>query len=406
MAAERPCADLGALVRSPFDRLRALLDGFAPGAEPIDMSIGAPRHPVPDSVAGIIHEHAEDWQPYPPIRGTHSLRSAIADWHARRYPTLAGRMDPNAHILPLSGSREGLFSATFLAIARRPDVARPVVLIPNPFYQAYAAGALVGAAEPHFLPATAETGGLPDFGAVPEDVLARTAAMFVASPANPQGAIASRDYLAGLIALARRFDIMVFVDECYSEVYAAAAPPGALEVAAQTGGFANVVSFNSLSKRSNVPGLRSGFCAGDADFLARFSAFRNVACPQMPLPIQAASAALWSDEAHVEESRALYREKFALAENILGVAAPDGGFFLWLDVARLGGGEHAALALWRETGVKVIPGGYLAAQADGPPPGTDRIRVALVGDLPATREGLARLAGLLSPRSFGNCRAN
>jgi aspartate/methionine/tyrosine aminotransferase len=285
-------------------------------------------------------------------------------------------------------------------------VARPVVLIPNPFYQAYASGALAGGAEPHFLPATEATGSLPDFGAVPEDVLARTAAMFVASPANPQGVIASRDYLADLIALARRFDIMMFVDECYSEIYADAPPPGALEVAAQTGGFANVVSFNSLSKRSNVPGLRSGFCAGDADFLARFAAFRNVACPQMPLPIQAASAALWSDEAHVEESHALYREKFALAENILGIAPPEGGFFLWLDVSRLGGGEDAALALWREAGVKVIPGGYLAAQSGDPPPGAERIRVALVGDLPATREGLTRLAGLLSPRSFGNCRAN
>ena len=395
MAAERPCADLGALVRSPFDRLRALLDGVAPGAEPIDLSIGAPRHPMPDFVAGIIHEHAEDWQPYPPIRGTHSLRSAIADWHARRYPTLAGRMDPNAHILPLSGSREGLFSATFLAIARRPDVARPVVLIPNPFYQAYAAGALVGAAEPHFLPATAETGGLPDFGAVPEDVLARTAAMFVASPANPQGAIASRDYLAGLIALARRFDIMLFVDECYSEIYADAPPPGALEVAAETGGFANVIAFNSLSKRSNVPGLRSGFSAGDPDFLARFAAFRNVACPQMPLPVQAASAALWADESHVEDSRALYCEKFSLAESILGVGAPAGGFFLWLDVSALGGGENAALVLWRESGVKVIPGGYLAMETDGDVPGAERIRVALVNDADTTRRALMRLAPIL-----------
>ncbi len=389
-------ADLGAMVRSPFDRLRALLDGALPGAEPIDMSIGAPRHPMPDFLPDILHDHAAEWQPYPPIRGTEALRGAIADWHGQRYPVLAGQIDPQAHILPLSGSREGLFSATFLALARRPDVARPVVLIPNPFYQAYAAGALVGGAETHFVPATAETGGLPDFGAVPEDVLARTVAIFLASPANPQGAVASPAYLSDLIDLARRFDIMLFVDECYSEIYAVAPPPGVLEVAAETGSFANVLSFNSLSKRSNVPGLRSGFCAGDPDFLSRFAAFRNVACPQMPLPVQAASAALWSDEAHVEESRALYREKFAMAESILGAGAPAGGFFLWLDVSALGGGEQAALRLWRETGVKVIPGGYLAAEAGGAPPGVDHIRVALVGDIAATGTALKRIASVLA----------
>lgn len=362
------------------------------------MSIGAPRHPMPKFLAEIIHSHAGDWQPYPPIRGTEGLRGVIADWHGRRYPVLAEQIDPDAHILPLAGSREGLFSATFLALARRPDITRPLVLIPNPFYQAYAAGALVGGAEPYFLPTTEATGFLPDFAALPDDVLARTAALFIASPANPQGAVASRDYLGELIALARQWNAMLFVDECYSEIYAEAPPPGALEVAAQTGSFANVLSFNSLSKRSNVPGLRSGFCAGDADFLARFAAFRNVACPQMPLPIQAASAALWADEAHVEASLALYREKFALAETLLGVRAPDGGFFLWLDASALGGGERAALILWREAGVKVTPGGFLAAEANGPPPGAERIRVALVGDLAATREGLARLDSVLQTR--------
>jgi len=389
--------DLGALVRSPFDRLRGLLDGVAPGAEPIDMSIGAPRHPMPDFIAGIIHDHAADWQPYPPIRGIDVLRGAIADWHGRRYPSLAGLIDPETHILPLSGSREGLFSATFLGLARRIDVARPVVLIPNPFYQAYAVGALVSGVELQFLPATETTGFLPDFGAVPESVLARTAAIFLASPANPQGVVASRDYLRDLIALARRFDTMLFVDECYSEIYAGAPPPGALEVSAETGSLANVISFNSLSKRSNVPGLRSGFCAGDPDFIARFAAFRNVACPQMPLPVQHASAALWADERHVEASRALYREKFALAKAILGIDPPAGGFFLWPDVTALGGGEQAALRLWREAGVKVLPGGFLAADAGGPPPGAGRIRVALVHDAATTRQVLQRLAVLLLP---------
>lgn len=390
--------DLGALVCSPFDRLRALLDDVPPGAEPVDMSIGAPRHPMPQFLADIIREHTADWQRYPPIRGTGALRGAIADWHARRYPSLAGRIDPDAHILPLAGSREGLVAATFLALARRRDIARPVVLIPNPFYQAYAAGALAGGAEPVFLPAEMETGFLPDFAAVPDEVLARSVAIFLASPANPQGAVASRDYLRDLIALARHWDITLFLDECYSEIYSETPPPGALEIAARTGSLAGVISFNSLSKRSNVPGLRSGFCAGDADFLARFAAFRNVACPQLPLPVQAASAALWADEAHVRASRALYREKFALAESLLGTSPPDGGFFLWLDASALGGGEQAAVKLWRAAGVKVIPGGYLAAETSIPPPGADRIRVALVGDLAATREGLARLVSVLPTR--------
>ena len=389
-------ADLGALVRSPFDRLRGLLDGVAPGTEPIDMSIGAPRHPMPDFLPDIIHEHAADWQPYPPIRGIDGLRQAIADWHERRYPGLSGRIEPHAHILPLSGSREGLFSATFLALARRPDVTRPIVLIPNPFYQAYAAGALVGGADPRFLPTTEETGFMPDFGAVPDEVLARAAAIFLASPANPQGVIASRAYLHDLVALARRWDVMLFVDECYSEIYGDAPPPGALEVAAETGSFANVIVFNSLSKRSNVPGLRSGFCAGDPHFLARFSAFRNVACPQMPKPVQHASAALWSDECHVVASRALYREKFAIARELFGPdCVPDGGFFLWLDASALGGGEQAALRLWREAGVKVIPGGYLAMEVEGRVPGAEHIRVALVGDVAASEAALSRIAPLL-----------
>ncbi|RIA55973.1 aminotransferase class I/II-fold pyridoxal phosphate-dependent enzyme [Dichotomicrobium thermohalophilum] len=389
--------DLGKLVRSPFARLRSLLGSIEPGAEPIDMSIGAPRHPMPDFVADIIHDHAADWQPYPPIRGTDGLRKAVANWHGLRYPSLREQIDPEAHILPLSGSREGLFSATFLALARKPHVARPVVLIPNPFYQAYAAGALVGGAEPRFLPTTEATGFLPDFEAVPEDVLARSAAIFLASPANPQGVVASRPYLHELIALARRWDVMLFLDECYSEIYSDAPPPGALEVAAETGSLANVVSFNSLSKRSNVPGLRSGFCAGDPDFISRFAGFRNVACPQMPLPVQHASAALWGDEAHVEANRALYREKFEIAGSALGIRAPAGGFFLWLDASALGGGEEAALHLWREAGVKVIPGAYLAVETDGAIPGAERIRVALVGDAATTREGLMRTAEVLGP---------
>jgi len=244
--------------------------------------------------------HLAEFGRYPPIRGIPALRQAIADWMGRRYPLLAGQIDPERHVLPLNGSREGLFSAVFPAIARKPSIERPSVLIPNPFYQAYAAAAAASGAAPHFLASTAETGFLPELDAIDEDLLQRTIAFYLCSPSNPQGAVASRSYLARAIALARAHDFLLFADECYSEIYGDVSPPGALEMAhAETGSLANVVVFQSLSKRSGLPGLRSGFVAGDPDFIAAFGRFRNVACPQVPLPIQHVSVAAWSDEKHV-----------------------------------------------------------------------------------------------------------
>ncbi len=309
---------------------------------------------------------------------------------------------PARHILPLNGSREGLFSAIFPAMARRPDIARPAVLMPNPFYQAYLAAALAGRGEPVFLTADEQGGFLPDLDAIPEATLARTVAFYLASPANPQGAVASMAYLEKAVALARRFDFLLLLDECYSEVYQEAPPSGGLAAAhGVSGDFANVLVLNSLSKRSNVPGLRSGFIAGDERFIAAFSRFRNVAAPQMPLPVQHASARLWSEEVHVEASRALYQAKFAAARAMLKGTVnyhdPAGAFFLWLDLAHLGGGERAAKTFWKECGVKVLPGAYLA-QTDltGRNPGADFVRVALVDDLALTGEAFERLASYLS----------
>jgi aspartate/methionine/tyrosine aminotransferase len=397
-----PVNALTRLIASPFARIRALVDDIEPGQPPIDMTIGEPRHTMPPILAEALQEAFAGYAKYPPIQGTPELTGAIADWIERRYPQLRGGVDRARHILPLSGSREGLFSAIFPAIARRSDVAKPAVLMPNPFYQAYLAAAIGGGAEPVFLPTDEAGGFLPDLAAIPRETLARTVAFYLASPANPQGAVASLAYLTQAVELAREHDFLLFLDECYSEVYTGSAPHGGLEAAfALGGGFANVLVFNSLSKRSNVPGLRSGFIAGDEDFLATFSAFRNVAAPQMPLPVQHASAVLWSDEAHVEDSRALYVAKFDVAQKtlneVLPFEKPAGAFFLWLNLEHLGGGERAATTFWKECGVKVLPGAYLAqTDKSGGNPGENFIRVALVDDLARTREALERLARFLS----------
>jgi N-succinyldiaminopimelate aminotransferase len=397
-----PTGDLGRLIQSPFARVRSLLEGIEPGRPPIDMTIGEPRHGIPELLSPALKADVSGYGKYPPVQGTLELLGAIGAWIERRYPPLRGAIAPARHIMPLNGTREGLFSAIFPAVARKSGGVRPAVLMPNPFYQAYLAAAVASGAEPVFLAAEAQTGFLPDLDAIPEAVLARAAAFYLASPANPQGTVAGHAYLEQAIGLARRHDFLLFLDECYSEIYSAAPPPGSLEAAHRlSGDFANVAVFNSLSKRSNVPGLRSGFIAGDETFLAAYFRFRNVAAPQMPLPVQHASAVLWAEETHVEHSRALYVRKFIAAREILGdrleFADPAGAFFLWPKTEQLGGGEAAAKTFWKECGVKVLPGAYLA-QTDltGHNPGAAYIRVALVDDLDRTREALARLASFLS----------
>jgi N-succinyldiaminopimelate aminotransferase len=392
---------LDAIVRSPFVRLNALLDGIAPGAPAINFSLGEPKASLPSFLRPVLNAHLAEFGRYPPIRGITAWREAIRDWLGRRYPGLKGVIDSERHILPLNGSREGLFSAIFPARDRKPGIEDPVVLIPNPFYQVYAAATAVSGAAPVFLPSGPEGGFLPMLEEIDETVLKRAIAFYLCSPSNPEGAVASRDYLVRAITLARRYDFLLFADECYSEIYGDLAPAGALEVAwAESGSLANVVAFQSLSKRSGLPGLRSGFVAGDPDFLAAFVRFRNVACPQVPLPLQHVSAAAWADEAHVEAGRALYRANFDAADSVLegryGYRRPAGSFFLWLNLADFGGGEAAATTLWKGCGVKVVPGAYLTnAQAGRDNPGRDFIRVALVHDADTTREGLERVVATL-----------
>ena len=302
-------------------------------------------------------------------------------------------------MLVLNGTREGLFLA---ALAAKnwvtPRAGPPAVLIPNPFYAAYAAGAIGADCEPVYLPTTRETGFLPDLDALDDALLARTVAFYIASPANPQGAVADRDYLLRLTALARRFGFLIFSDECYCEIYSEEPPAGMLEAAGAD--FANVAVFHSLSKRSSLPGLRIGFAAGDRSFMQAYLELRNVAAPMVPTPMQHVAIAAYNDEKHVEENRRLYREKFDLADQIIGdrygYERPAGGFFLWLDVAAHGGSEAAALKLWREAGLRVVPGRYLAReQDDGSNPGTDYIRVAMVQNNEITAEALHRLVAVL-----------
>jgi N-succinyldiaminopimelate aminotransferase len=384
--------------RSPFVRLTDLIAGIAPGKPPINLSVGEPQHAVPSFVGPVLAAHVDDFGRYPPNKGIEPYRQAVADWLGRRY-RLPRALDPETEVLVLNGTREGLFLA---AIAARrwlgTRAAEPAMLIPNPFYAAYAAGSLAAGCEPVYLPATRATGFLPDLDALDETLLARTVACYLASPSNPQGAVADAAYLKKLTALAQRHGFLVFADECYCEIYTRQAPPGMLEAAG--GDFANVVVFHSLSKRSNLPGLRVGFAAGDKRFLSYFLELRNVAAPQVPVPAQHVAIAAYGDETHVEENRALYAAKFDLADEIIGsrygYARPAGGFFLWLDVSAHGGSEAVAKRLWAEAGVRVVPGRYLARnQADGSNPGADYIRVAMVQDKASTAEALKRLVALL-----------
>ncbi len=395
------------LPESPFQRLTALLSGHEPGQSRIDLGVGEPKHAIPDFVGPVLAATFADFGRYPPIKGTPEFRNAVVQWLDRRYG-LDGFIGAD-DVLPLNGSREGLFYALFEAKRRKP-VTTPLVFSPNPFYQTYAAAAQ--AAGCRFLSppesASASLDGLPDFSALSSDVLDDTIAVYIASPANPQGNCAPLSYWQDLIALARQHDFIIFADECYSEIYRDVPPQGILEAAKLTGSASHVISFNSLSKRSNLPGLRVGFMAGDAQFVSNFTKFRNMAAPQVPLPLQAVAAKALGDEAHVVENRRLYNDKFALAHSVLSdvlpLDIPDGGFFLWADCSSYMSGEDMALHLWKMAGLRVVPGAYLTAEepAGTGAPALDapdnkpynrsngRIRVALVHDLATTEIAMTR----------------
>jgi N-succinyldiaminopimelate aminotransferase len=386
-----------------FDRLRALLGGIEPpdGVTPIALSLGEPQHAPPAFLAETVAREAAGWSKYPPIRGTEAARAAIAGWLSRRYGLPDGMIDPETMVIPVSGTREALFMIALAAVPEEKNGQKPVVLMPNPFYQVYLGATVMAGAEPVLVAADRQAGFLPDFSALPEATLARTAMAYYCSPANPQGAVAPMETMARLVELARKYDFLLVSDECYSELYYGAAPTGAAEACAALGesgavSMRNVAVMNSLSKRSSAPGLRSGFVAGDPELIRRFARLRDYGGAPPPLPMLAAASALWSDEEHVIANRAIYAAKYEAAAQILGgkygYYTPEGGFYLWLDV---GDGEAAARRLWAEAGVRVIPGEYLAREANGHHPGAGYIRLALVHDLETTRAALTRITDVL-----------
>lgn len=391
---------LARLSEFPFRRLAARLAEVPPpaGVAPLDLAIGEPQHQPPPLLAEAVARHAGLWNRYPPVNGTAELREACAAWLARRYALPDGALDPERHLVTLAGTKEGLFMLAALLVPTARAAPRPAVLMPSPVYAVYNGAAVMAGAEPVLLPATRASGFLPDLDALDPALLARTALLYLCSPANPQGVAADRGYLRRAIRLARRHGFVLAVDECYAEIWDSAPPEGVLAAAWQEDrAFAGVLAFHSLSKRSSAAGLRSGFVAGDPGLLAAFQKLRAYAAAVQPMPLMAAAAALWRDEAHVEDNRARYRRKLDIAERRLGgrlgFYRPPGGFFLWLEV---GDGEAAALRLWREAALRVLPGSYLCGgDGDAARAGAPFIRVALVHDEATVTDAVGRIAEVL-----------
>ena len=376
-----------------WPRLRALLDVHDGGGDRIDMTIGEPKHPFPAFVADVLAASVSEFAKYPTNEGAPELLAAICGWISRRYSV---DVTPD-RVMVLNGTREGLYNAAMALSPETKDGKQPAVLIPNPFYQVYAIAALSVGAEPVMVPATSDTGHLPDYASVDPAILDRTTIAYICSPANPQGAVATRAYWRELIALAEKHDFKIFADECYSEIYRDTPPMGALEAVADTGcDPERVVAFHSLSKRSNLPGLRSGFVVSGPKNTAEMRQLRGYAGAPLPMPIQRVSARVWSDEDHVVVNRKLYQDKFNAADAIFaGVnsyQSPEAGFFLWLPVDD---GEKAALKLWQETGVRVLPGAYLSRPDPAGDPGAGYIRVALVAPIEEAQRGLTLIRDCL-----------
>lgn len=383
---------LNLLTDYPFQRLTDLLGGPAT-PESVVMSIGEPQHAPPALVARILADKAGLWGKYPPANGSPDFRQAVAQWLTRRFKLPEGMVDAERMVLPVAGTREALYLIAQTVVNPVEGGEKPLVLLPNPFYQVYVGAAIMAGAEPVFVPGAAGPASQPDFSTLPEEILARTQLAYLCSPANPQGSVADLELLKRTVSLARKYGFVLAMDECYSEIWDKVEPAGALEACAALGGSVdNVLVFHSLSKRSSAPGLRSGFVAGDPKVMAAFGRVRSYGGAATPLPIVAAAAALWRDETHVEENRALYRTKMNMAERLLGdrpgFTRPQGGFFLWLDV---GDGENAAVELWRQAKIRVLPGKYLARDGVG-----DRyVRIALVHDLEQTEQALTRIKEIL-----------
>lgn len=378
----------------PFEKLNALFKDVTPADLPlIPLSIGEPKHPAPEFVKQAIIDNFNHLSTYPNSKGLPELRGSIARWLTQRFQL--NHISSEDHILPVTGTREGIFSFVQALINR--DEA-PYVVMPNPFYQIYEGATLLAGAKPYFINCTAENDYLGDFDAVPSEVWEKTALLFVCTPGNPTGAVLSKEKLKKLIQLSDQYNFVIASDECYSELWFDQAPVGLLEVCAEIGrdNYKNCIVFHSLSKRSNLPGMRSGFVAGDAELLKPYLKFRTYHGAAMPVQHQLASIAAWNDEAHVEENRQQYRAKFNLFQSELGqlipLKKPDAGFYYWLHVNN---DEAFAKMLMEKAHIKVLPGRYLSRETEQGNPGENHVRMALVADLAQCEQVVQRLKKIL-----------
>lgn len=378
-------ARLAELQPYPFQRLTALIEGIEPPKDkpPIRLSIGEPQHAAPTLVLDSLAKNLNGVSTYPATKGSVALRQSIARWANRRFQLEQHPLDPEQHVLPVAGTREALFAIAQTVIAPRGDTP-PVVMMPNPFYQIYEGAALLAGARPYFLNTEETNDYRMDLASVPDQVWRQTQLLYVCSPGNPTGTVLTIRDWTRIIELSQRYGFVIASDECYSEIYfdEAAPPPGVLEAIAQMGvrDYKNCLAFHSLSKRSNLPGLRSGFVAGDAAILASFFSYRTYQGCALPPPIQAASIVAWDDEAHVRQNRDQYRAKFdavlATLGDALDVRRPDASFYLWPRTPM--DDETFTRELYRRENVLVLPGSYLSRTVDGINPGADRVRMALV----------------------------
>jgi len=385
----------------PFEKLRQLFAGATPNPDyaPISLGIGEPKHPTPAFIQKALMHSVQGLASYPSTLGSDALRAAIGSWIEHRYGVPP--LDPATQVLPVNGSREALFGIAHCVV----DAAQPapLVMCPNPFYQIYEGAAFLAGAEPYFVNSEPGRNFACDYASVPPEVWPRVQLLYLCSPGNPTGATLALDDWKQLFAQADEHGFVIAADECYSEIYhGSVAPLGALEAAHQLGRsggdrpYANLIVFSSLSKRSNVPGMRSGFVAGDPAVIKKFLQYRTYCGGAMSPPVQAASIAAWSDEAHVQENRAKYREKFNLVtpmlKKVMDVELPDAGFYLWADVRRSGLTDtEFARRLYVDYNVTVLPGSYLAREAHGINPGQNRIRMALVAEVDEGVEAAQRI---------------
>ena len=380
----------------PFEKFTKLLEGKTAGNKsPISLAIGEPKHPTPDFILDALTSNAGDIAVYPTTKGTDELRSAIANWLCQRFNLAQTSIDADKHVLPVTGTREALFAIAQTVLGDQTET--PVVILPNPFYQIYEGAALLAGAEPHYLNCTEENNFIPDFSTVPETIWQRCQLVYLCSPGNPSGAVVNQDHVKQLLELAEKYDFVIASDECYSEIYPDEDQPpvGLLECASQLGNneYKRCLVFHSLSKRSNVPGLRSGFVAGDSELIAKFLRYRTYHGCSMPLHVQKASIAAWGDETHVKENRDKYREKFSrfceILNPVLALTPPPASFYLWPELPD--SDTNFASKLYTSENIKVLPGSFLSRDINDINPGENRIRIALVAEVEECVEAAGRI---------------